>query len=83
MRFSRLLVKVGFLVTAFYAIINLIGIVVAQPLFYDKAVVIFEFVLGIDVYTWLFYGVLSIVTLLAKLYMNSVEVDAGRIAEED
>jgi hypothetical protein len=67
MRFSRFFTKAGFIVTMFYAIINLVGIVVAQPLFYDKAVGVFEFILGIDVYTWMFYGIFSIVTLLAGI----------------
>ena len=34
-----------------------------------------EFVLGIDVFTWHIYGVLSIATLLLKLYKNRVDVD--------
>ena len=63
--------NIGFLLTLVYGLFNIIAVVDVQ----GNMSFIGDFVLGIDVFTWHIYGVLSIATLLLKLYKNRVDVD--------
>ncbi len=65
--------NIGFLITFFYAILNIVAVIDAQ----GSLSFIGDFVLGIDVFTWHIYGILSIVTLLIKLGSDSKSVDNG------
>lgn len=74
---SDLLTNIGFIFTAIYAILNLIAMIIVEFDFWDNIGWFAEFVLGIDVFTWIVYGIFSVLTLLLKLRINSKAVDNG------
>lgn len=74
----KLLTNIGFIVTAVYAVFNLLAATITEYGFSDNVWWIADIVLGIDVFTWIIYGVFSIATFLIKLWMNSKNSDSDK-----
>ena len=70
----NIITNLGFIITFFYGILNVIAVIDAQ----GNMSFIGDFILGIDVLTWHIYGIFSIATLLVKIYTDSKAVDNGK-----
>lgn len=64
---SKLITKVGYVVTAIYSVVNFIAIVLYNTDNFENVIWFIDTVLSIDVFTWFFYGVLSIISFLLLL----------------
>lgn len=73
----NLFINAGFVATSVYAVINSAAVIIVEFDLWDKVGWFSDFVLGIDAFTWIVYGVFSIATLLIKLGINSKAVNNG------
>ena len=73
----NLLTNVGFILTAVYAFLNLTSVIIYESNHWDVAGWFTDFVLGVDVFTWIVYGIFSIFTLFLKLWSDSKTVNDG------
>ncbi len=65
-----LFANIGYLVTAFYAFINLVAVILYELIGYEPFGAILDVVLGIDVVTWPIYCIFTVVTFLITVFIK-------------
>lgn len=75
---SKLIANVGYIVTAVYSLINLIAVILYNTADFEKAIWFIDTVLAVDIFTWFFYGALSIISFALLIFTGKEDREKSK-----
>lgn len=76
---SKLIANTGFVVTFLYAVLNLVAVILYGIADFEKVGWYIELVLGIDVVTWIFYCIFTMVSFILLISTARAEKTSKKL----